>query len=143
MIFKQGRLGLGYYEDLGSAVTSISAEVEAMQAAVAASSSDTAAVMDGEDAPIIAALTSHRGGLNTAEARAAQFEKELAAWGKASSTLRHEAEIEEVRLTEQLKQLHDMQDDCTTAEARGAVKAVIDRLQAIGKRLLRISQAGR
>ena len=120
----------------------MAAEFERMRAAISASRSDVSSTIDDVDAPIIASHASHMRALKEAEDQSEMLAKELAAWGRASSSLRHAAEQLEVRLTEQLRQLIDMQDDCCTVEARLACKSVIDRLHSVGKKLLCVSQAG-
>ena len=100
-----------------------------------------ALALDSDDAPILAALASHRRALEDAEARTADLEREKAAWGRASGALRHQAEVVEVALTDQLRQLTEMRDDCTTSQGRASVKTVVDWLQALGARLLRVSGA--
>ena len=109
-----------------------------MLEAAAASTSCTATV--GEDAPIVAALASHRKALDDAQARAQQLVAEISA-GPRSSGLRHQAEVAECGLTDQLHQLTEMRDDCRTVEGRELCKAVIDRLHGIGRTLLRVSQS--
>eukprot|EP00900_Chrysochromulina_parva_P027380 jgi/Chrpa1/9276/Chrysochromulina_OHIO_Genome00020591-RA len=135
--------GLGYYIDIGTEAGSVAAEFERMRAAISASSSDISSTIDDVDAPIMAAHASHMRALKEAEDQSEMLAKELAAWGRASSSLRHAAEQLEVRLTEQLRQLIDMQDDCCTVEARLACKSVIDRLHSVGKKLLCVSQEAR
>lgn len=141
-VFKLGSLGLGYYRDLGTENASILAGMEAMRAAVAAQKADGVcpSSMNGVDTPIIAALSSHESALNDALKHAVSLETEVEKWGRASTALRHAAEVLEVNLTDQLKQLTHMLDDCQTVEGRAAVKAVMHRLRACGDRLLRISQ---
>ena len=141
-VFRAGIHGIGYYIDIGTEAGSVAAEFERMRAAISASSSDVSSTIDDVDAPIIASHASHMRALKEAEDQSEMLAKELAAWGRASSSLRHAAEQLEVRLTEQLRQLIDMQDDCCTVEARLACKSVIDRLHSVGKKLLCVSQAG-
>ena len=137
-VFKSGGRGLGYYRDLGSEVAALEGERESFEAAAHAMGVDRA--LDGADAPIVAALASHRSALADAERSASVLEGEVARWGRASAALRHEAEVLEVRLTDQLVQLERMRDDCATAEGRGEVKAVVGQLRSLGERLLRITQ---
>jgi hypothetical protein len=49
--------------------------------------------------------------------------------------LRHEAEVVEVRLTDQLLVLTMMLDDCTTPAGREAVKGVMAAVKRLGERL--------
>jgi hypothetical protein len=139
MIFKLGLNGLGYYSDRGGIASAEEANAAAYEAATAEAGTSSA----GPDAPIIAALASHKRALDEATEATAKLEAEKAAWGKATSGLRHQAEIIEVRLTDQLQQLTQMLDDCSTADGRATVKGSIGRLRALGTRLLRIYQAPR
>jgi chromosome segregation ATPase len=136
-----GAQGLGYYVDHGSEAAALANETEAFEeaAAVAGVGGDGSGVGE-EDAPIVAALASHRAALADTGRSARALEEEVARWSRASAALRHEAEVLEVRLTDQLQQLERMKDDCATAEGRLAVKEVVGALRALGARLLRISQ---
>lgn len=164
--FRLGTNGLGYYIDAGSHAAATAAEASHFQcAAVAAglipasggasaAARDTdeththdsvqdgaTAPLDGPDAPILAALASHEAGLEDTEDAAANLERDTADWGgRVSSSVRHRAEVLEVRLTDQLQQLTTMLDDCATPDGRSGVKRVIGRLRALGRRLLRLSQ---
>ena len=108
-----------------------------MQAAMASVGSE----VEGVDAPIIAALASHRDALGDSEAAASALEKEAANWGRVSTALYHRVQIVEVRLTDQLLQLTQMLDDCATAEGRSVVKTVVTRLRTLGARLVRLSRS--
>ena len=136
-VFKSGTRGVGYYADVGSDRASHAATVEAMQAAMASVGSE----VEGVDAPIIAALASHRDALGDSEAAASALEKEAANWGRVSTGLCHRVQIVEVRLTDQLLQLTQMLDDCATAEGRSVVKTVVTRLRTLGARLVRLSRS--
>ena len=139
-VFKLDSRGLGYYLDAGSAVAAAHAEREAFHAALAASVEDADGAALGPDAPIIAALRSHKAALDDAEAATDACESAAADWGRVDATLRHRAEVVEVRLTDQLLQLQQMLDDCATADGRATVKAAVGRLRGLGARLLKISQ---
>ena len=135
-VFKRGPARIGYYRDAGSTANAIANEEETYRAAL--NDNGAAATDDSPDAPILAALGSHRSGLEAAESACARFEAE--AKHGSSSGLRHEAEKLEVRLTDQLMQLTTMLDDCVTADGRAAVKALVAKLKGLGARLLRVSQ---
>ena len=135
-VFKRGPEGIGYYRDAGSTANAIANEEETYRAAL--NDNGAAATDDSPDAPILAALGSHRSGLEAAESACARLEAE--AKHGSSSGLRHEAEKLEVRLTDQLMQLTTMLDDCVTADGRAAVKALVAKLKGLGARLLRVSQ---
>ena len=85
---------------------------------------------------------SHNGALDAAEDRATEIEAELRLCGRGPR-FAHAAQVVEVRLTDQLLQLQQMLDDCTTSEGRQAVKRVVVRLRAVGTRLLAVQPAGR
>ena len=140
-VFKRGESGLGYYVDVGSAAGSVAAERDTMARAL--ESQGVASMSDeNADTPIMAALSSHQAELDTAERATRECESEVSAagWGRVGASLRHRAEVIEVRLTDQLMQLTTMLDDCETVEGRTAVKAAIARLRALGARLLKITR---
>ena len=85
---------------------------------------------------------SHNGALDAAEERTTEIEAELRRCGRGSRSA-HAAQVVEVRLTDQLLQLQQMLDDCTTSEGRQAVKRAVVRLRAVGTRLLAVQPAGR
>ena len=91
---------------------------------------------------IPARQASHNGALDAAEDRATEIEAGLRRCGRGSR-FAHAAQVVEVRLTDQLLQLQQMLDDCTTSEGRQAVKRVVVRLRAVGTRLLAVQPAGR
>ena len=144
-VFKLGAEGLGYYRDAGSAAAASQFEGDSFRRALDAEASRSTAtagagaaiVDDGPDAPIVAALGSHREGLADASAQTARLEAE-AAHG-VSAGLKHAAQVLEVRLTDQLLMLDAMLGDCETSEGRVAVKAVVADLRGLGTRLVRIS----
>jgi hypothetical protein len=138
-VFKRGPDGLGYYLDAGSFAGAAAAEEEQYSSALQAGPAHDE---DSPDAPIVAALASHRTGLDEAEAACARLEGEARSWGRASSALSHSAQVVEVRLTDQLLLLTRMLDDCSTADGRAAVKAVVARLKGLGSRLSRLSGRG-
>jgi hypothetical protein len=147
-VFRCGVKGNGYYQDLGSSVGATQAEEQRFQDALAATAEDAGASAKGaaaidDDAPIVAALGSHGSALDEHERATLALEQEVASWGRVSSTVRHAAEVLEVRLTDQLLQLDQMLDDCTTAHGRQKVKEKVTRLRALGQRLLKMSQHGR
>jgi len=134
-VFRYGGQGLGYYVDVGSAAASAAAQEAEFSAA-----SNAEGVVSGPDAPILAALGSHREALDEASCTTSSLEAEAVRWGRVSGTIRHNAEMLEVRLTDQLLQLTNMLDDCETADARTRCKALISRLREMGTRLLKLSQ---
>ena len=134
---------MGYYRDVGSAAAAAAAEADVFRASLDESGGGDDAD-DSPDAPILAALGSHRGGIDRAESACKRLEDEAKGWGgRVPSGLRHQAEVVEVTLTDQLLQLTRMLDDCATADGRSAVKGAIARLKGVGARLLKISQGGR
>ena len=64
-MFKTGSRGLGYYGDGGSFAAAAASEGEGFRSALSSESAEAGAAVadDGPDAPIIAALASHRVGL--------------------------------------------------------------------------------
>ncbi|EOD41910.1 hypothetical protein EMIHUDRAFT_431863 [Emiliania huxleyi CCMP1516] len=140
MVFKLGASGLGYYADHGSEAAAAEAEAGAMRAAlreVKEGDAGATAPADDPDAPIVAALASHRRGLAEAEAATEALLREAGRSG--GRHLSHEAQKVEVRLTDQLLQLTEMRDDCETAAGRAVVKAEMERLQRLGRSLRSLS----
>ena len=74
-------------------------------------------------------------GLKASEARTRDLEAEAGGWGVPPTDLRHEAEVVEVRLTDQLLVLTMMLDECTTPAGREAVRGVMAAVRALGERL--------
>jgi hypothetical protein len=117
-VFKLGTSGLGYYADLGSERAALASEISAFNAALrestAGGSGPPAGMLaEGEvgsdadtptldpDAPIIAALASHRRGIAEAEEATAALEATAARGygrGLARGRVSHEAQRIEVRL---------------------------------------------
>ena len=87
------------------------------------------------DEGLLRALETHRVGLKASEARTRDLEAEAGGWGVPPTDLRHEAEVVEVRLTDQLLVLTMMLDDCTTPAGREAVKGVMAAVKRLGERL--------
>ena len=87
------------------------------------------------DEGLLRALETHRVGLKASEARTRDLEAEAGGWGVPPTDLRHEAEVVEVRLTDQLLVLTMMLDECTTPAGREAVKGVMSAVKRLGERL--------
>lgn len=159
LVFKLGTSGLGYYADIGSERAALASEISAFNAALRESTaggpghpngllaegaigSDADTPTLDPDAPIIAALASHRRGIAEAEEATAALQTAAARGygiGTARGRVFHEAQRIEVRLTDQLLQLTTMRDDCETAAGRAAVKLQMERLRALGTALLPLS----
>jgi len=140
-VFKAGTRGLGYYADGGSFAAAAASEGEGFRSALSAESAEAGAAVadDGPDAPIIAALASHRMGLAQVAKQTEQLETEAGRHSMRGAGLKHAAEVLEVKLTDQLLMLDAMLGDCETSEGRVLVKAVVAQVRALGTRLLRFS----
>ena len=92
MVFKLGASGLGYYADHGSEAAAAEAEAGAMRAALReVKEGDAGAAAPADpDAPIVAALASHRRGLTEAEAATEALLREAGRSG--GRHLSHEAQ---------------------------------------------------
>jgi hypothetical protein len=84
-------------------------------------------------------LASHSDAIDEAAKSAAALSAESSSWGRTAG-IRHQAQVIEVRLTDQLQTLTLMLDDCCTTTGRSKVKAVIGHLRALGTRLLAMSK---
>ena len=151
-IFKLGGSGLGYYADIGNERATLRSKVDFFNANLCQSSGNDNVPADGvpsnagsptydADAPIVAALVSHRRGIEDAEATTTSLEEVAARDYNGRKSVAHDAQRIEVRLTDQLLQLTTMRDDCETVSGRNAVKQEMARLQTLGQRLLGLSRA--